>query len=70
VLSRYVVQRRHMDGEQEILDVLKSIDERVARMENYQEGRHSLLHNYISNVERLVKRIGRHLGLRDKDSQD
>jgi len=58
-----------MDREQEILDVLKSINERVTRMENYQEGRYSLLHTYISNVECLVKRIGRHLGLRDKDSQ-
>ena len=59
-----------MVPEKEIIEVLKSIDERITRMENYQEGRYSLLHTYISNLEILMKRIGRHLGLRNKSSQD
>ena len=59
-----------MVPEKEIIEVLKSIDERITRMENYQEGRYRLLHTYISNLDNLMKRIGRHLGLRNKSRQD
>jgi hypothetical protein len=59
-----------MVPEKEIIEVLKSIDERITRMENYQEGRYSLLHPYISNLDNSTKRIGRHLGLRNKSRQD